>query len=110
MICRPVVGSLIGVLPSACTAARPEGIGKTSHQMRGCGVIGGGSHGVLGLWVVGSIWTGGAVRLNGSIKHCAALVAAILSVTYFAVVEPGSVTLGSKTCVIWNGLMWMWNG
>src|SRR3954447_20800602 len=43
-------------------------------------------------------------------KHCDALVAAILSVTYFAVVDPASVTFGSKTCVTWNGLMWMWNG
>src|SRR5436305_8774811 len=79
----------------------PDGIGNTSHQMRGASDV--------------SLWQSFQVLSSfGSSEHCrSVLFSGLPSKTYFGT-TPTSLTVtvafGSNTSTIWNGLMWMWNG
>src|SRR4051812_24472772 len=88
-----------GILVPACTF--PDGIGNTSHQTKGCVAS-------IGLWQSFQVLSSCRFR-----KHCVAGSGGGSLNTYFGTTLPLlflTVTFGSNTSTIWNGLMWMWNG
>src|SRR5262245_45413751 len=86
-----------GICTPCCTV--PDGIGNTSHQMRGLFEVSG--------------WQSFQVLWSFTFTaHCNGLTGAPEKTYFGSVPRFGSFTVafGSNTSTIWNGLMWMWNG
>src|SRR6188474_1714970 len=94
-------------------AASPDGMANTSHQTSPVGGQGGGRQ---GRQVPGSF--GSSTHWRGSVFGAGATtywgIGTVFPLTRTPITCPvlGSVmfSFGSNTSVIWNGLMWMWNG
>src|SRR5262245_23602557 len=97
----------------AVGAASPEGMANTSHQTRFC-CGGDGSHDrhVSGLFGSSTHWRGSVFGAGARtyLGTATVLFCEFRTPITWPVVGSVRFSFGSNISVIWNGLIWMWNG